>query len=955
MSISKIKSFAILGGISLMIAIFPFKAKSQVLQTLNPDSVMHDNTPNVIWYPEGTNMISFQGNIFLFTFTKYITLQLGVSVYTINSNSQVEEYNMGSDGLNYFTYPDIPIPTESNLLTNTIPFIYNDQLWHYSCQQLFEALPYGGTYFLGNFDCFSRVPMLGTEEPITNLDELPTQPEILKRGAFQHDSSLYFLARYVKSSDPNYNKWCLQKYSFDENQNKFILQSTTPITNIPGDHYGGCVEHIDASGRHRLLINTYTKGDYINSLGYLDATTSGNQTVFTYTTATSVVLPYTTSSVLLGGSIKGCRSASQVSNPSVAERFTIFGFKDNALYYQEYLYSLYSDDIITLGIGGGVVLPSSMSPYTAMQDIQGTFQLVPTMFHTNVDKTADGFQQNNWIYYPDIQRKICGVKFTSDQWKYIPDSTVSSHDLSNDSLYGPEVRDLWTLIGIIDGGPPCSIDWPTWDANHPSNIRPTFLKFITTTSSKTEVSTTYEDQYTLGAGFKTELKHLNFGIETKFSDSYKNKVSKSTTITKEIEKTFQLNEESQKLGVFIYLVPSITRYLYSLYPWWDNTLSYPIPNSYQYRFVVTGNAELDEYTDLKNFPFNVNEPNAGDMGEWRYENRLYHKADIEDSHLGPASQPTWSSPGVGDVGRFKLLKDSVTENEHKMSYSVGASFSAKKPDAFVAGVSAGNEVSYSTSNVTRTEIGTQIQVSLENLTQQSLGVNISELLLEAYWFRHEDYGWWFYDSLGVDEKPWYIAYMVSDASNKVNLASPLSGEYVDRKGMLFSWNATGFVPRKFDLLLSSSPQVTPSSILMCIDAGTLTNYYISELPANVDKLYWTVMAVTTEESIVWSESRPLILGREEIKNDPENNLKAIPYPNPLNESSLHLLIDTKEKGEMLVRIYSVEGRMVYQTVMTHDSEGAQTYELPQMNLSRGMYILEASINKKHAVKKLAIL
>lgn len=953
MSINKIKISFFIGGILLSMVILPIPLMSQVMN-LNPDSIMQENLVGVTWYQEGTNMITVQGEVYLFTFnpSTFPPMPAGVRVYRINHKGQLAEYEMGSGKHNFFIIPNVASPQQAQLNTNTIPFLFRGQLWHYSDQTLYVLSPYGMSLPLGNYDIFARVPIPNTEEPLVYAESHPDTPEVHKKGAFQHDSSLYFLGIYAKTSDPNYKKWCLQKYSYDNDNQKFVLQSTTPMTNIPGNYFGGFIEHIDATGRHRLLINTYTKGSYMNALGYLDATTSVNQTVFTYTPWPYTVKPSTYSSVIVGGSIKGCRTSDQVSYPALPERFTIFGFSSNhTLEYQEYIFQ---DEDIMLGSGGNIVLPSSMAPYTYFQDIQGTFELVPTMFYGTTDDTPDGFQQHNWIYYCDKYSKISGVRFLSDSWKYIPDSTVSSHDLSNDSIYGPPVRNLWTLVGIIDGGPPCSINWNTWNANHTSTIKPTFLKFITTSTSRTEITTTYEEQYTIGTELKTDNKHFNFGLETKFSDTYKNKVSNSTTIIKEIEKTFELNEESQELGVFIYLVPIITRYSYYVYPWWDNTLSNPVPNSLQYRFIVTGNSRVDRYRDLKLFPFNINEPNSVDLADWRYNDRTHHRDAINNSHLKPTCEPTWSSPGVGDIESFEYLTDSITEYEHKTSYEVDVSFSGKKPEAFEAGASFGNEVSYSTSTLNKTEMGSKLQISLEHLTEQSLGVNISTLILEAYWFRAEDYDWWFYDSLGT-ERPWYIAYIVGDAYNKITLIAPTAEEYVNDKGKLFSWQATGFVPRKFELLISSSPQVSPSSILMEIDAGTFTNYYISELPADVDELYWTVMSVTSEGGLVWSETRPLTINKEANKDDSKCDLTAIPFPNPLSGSNLRLLVDTKEKGEVLVRIYAIDGSLVYQSFMNHASQGVQTYELSHLNLSRGFYIMEVIINDEHAAKKLTVI
>ena len=604
---------------------------------------------------------------------------------------------------------------------------------------------------------------------------------------------------------------------------------------------------------------------------------------------------------------------------------------------------------------GSVVLASSLSPYATHDGayhLQGAEELVPTMFHNNVGKSPDGFRQQNWVYYADKNYKICGARFLSDSWQFNPDSTVSSYDLAKDSLYGPQVRSLWTLTGIVDGGPPCSIDWPVWTNHHLSTVKPTFLDFVKTSLSKTEVTTISEDQYTVGANLKTDSKYFNFGMETKFSDAFKNTVSTSTTIKTEITKTYDLSEEGQGYGYYLYSVPSITRYMYGRYPWWDNGYKYPVPTSVQYRFVVTAIALLNRNRDISAFPFFIDEPNSTDLADWLHANRINHQ-DIDTSGLFPVCTPTWSSPNPGDVLTFETLKDSITENNHKTTYNVGASFSGKKPDVFQASVSVASEVSYSTSTKHETEMGTRLQVSLHNLTEESLGVNFGEYIVETYWLRPEDWDWWFYDSLG-DQRPWYILYMVNSTQGKLNLISPASEEKVEGRGKWFSWSATGFKPVEYQLFLSKSPHISPSSTIMRFYTGASEDYFVPELPLAPEKLYWAVMAVTDEGEIVRSESRLLILRKEGIPDSQNVTLTAVPYPNPANGRGIHLFVDTKEKGKMLVRIMSTDGSTVYESVLDHPAEGPQTYFLPQMNLAGGLYIMEVTIKNERTIKKLTM-
>lgn len=953
MSLSKIKSVIIFGGISLCLVFFPVSAISQL--NLNPDSTFH-GTSDAPWYSDGTNIIGAQGEIFVITYKQNYpdTRAYGVYVYTINHAGKLASYKMGSKGFNYFYYG---FPYEGTyyegIQGNSIAFLFNGQLWHYINQMEYSASPLIDPP-VDSYDCFAMIPIPNTGEPKTYFNHITGAPDVIKKGAFQHDSTLYFLGVYAKSSDPNYKKWCVQKYTYNKVQNKFYYSLTIPVTNIYGDNFGGVVEHIDASGNHRLILNTYIRGGN-PALGFLDIGTSGGEVTFTYTKQPGELVDPCVASTVVGGSIKGCRTSNLVNYKEYPERFTLFYLKsDHTLAYCEN-YFWFGNWVPSVASSGSVVLASSLAPYPVdkVYNIQGTFELIPTMFHTNVNQSPDGFRQQNWVYYPDKNGKICGARFLSDSWQFLPDSTVSSTDLANDSIYGPQVRSLWTLTGIVDGGPPCSIDWPVWTNHHLSTTKPTSLDFVQTSLSKTEVTTTSEDQYTLGANFKTDFKHFNFGLEGKFSDVFKNTVSKSTTIKTEITKTYELNEEGQELGYYLYSVPSITRYMYQVYPWWDNGLDYPVPNTVQFRFVVTGMALLNRSREISLFPFLVDEPNSTDLADWKHSGRTNHQNDLLSSGLKPVCTPTWSSPNPGDIGTFEKITDSITEYEHKTSFSIEATFTGKKPEVFEAGGSAGYEVSYSTSTKNVTEMGTKLEISLHNLTEKSLGVNFSECVLETYWFKPEDYDWWFYDSLGY-ERPWYIAYLVNSTQGRLNLISPATDEKAQGRGKWFSWAATGFEPVEYQLFLSKSPHISPSSTIMRLYTGASTEYCIPELPSDLEKLYWAVMAVTAEGEIVWSESRSLILLKEESPDFQNYTLTAFPYPNPVNGRGIHLFVDTEEKGEMLVRIMTVNGSQVYESVLDHPAEGPQTYVLPQMNLARGLYIMEITIKNERAIKKLMV-
>jgi len=936
---------------------------TQYICNLNPDSVFHDSHSNY-WSTYNsynqTALYGYQGNIFLITLLDQFTGK-SPTVYTIDHTGHLAAYNMKPNNKNYFLYGfEDETDYYSGTQGNSIAFEYNGDFWHYNNYMKWSTA-FNQTD--DSYDCFARFPEDNTLPYHAYYDVVKGKTSVIKKGAFQHDSTLYFLGVYAQSSDPNYGKWCVQKYEYDKANDKFIFKKNTLVAGIPGNMLGGMVPHTDSAGMTHLVINTYLSSNNNIYLGVLTPTTpAGGETTFSYEVpfGAPATLSNCRASVLMGGTMKGGRTIDNMSALHHSDRMLLLGYGNSntsAINYTEY--EFVRDMYYQEGMGG-VVLPSSMMPasWKDTYPLIGATELIPNKFNNVVGNEANGFIQQNWIYYPDGNGKICGLRFTSDSWKPIPDSTIISDDIAldavSDSTYGPAVRSLWSLVGITDGGPPCSVNWPVWDSYYVPETRPTELNLEIEGEFSSSITTITEDQYTEGGEVAMKGEKAAFDLKMKCSEAFKHSVSSKHTWVNSLSMPFELNEDSQESGKYIYVVPTITRYTYKLFPWWDAGFKYPVLGSKQFRFQTSSTAVIYRSKDISEYPFGISEPNAANLAAWKLSSRTEMNKDVTLSGIQPICNPSWTNPDEGQTGTFTLAVDTSSEYSNKTSYKVDASFTGQKPKVFKVQVSAGYDVNYETSTENECTLSKKVEVSL-NMAEKSKGINFNSYIVHAYWFKPEDYQWWFYDSTGTD-RPWYIAYSVSSLTKSISLLTPSAGEQPKNTGMFFSWSATGIDPVEYTLVICKARQVTPSQTVFRASVGLNTNHYLAGLPSCEEgtTYYWAVRAVDQDGDITWSESRLFIYGSAPGKSTGETGLNAIPYPNPGNGKGMQVLVDTKETGSLYLTITGINGKVAFQTTAGHPQPGIATIELPELSLRPGIYLLETRINGQKAIRKLVI-
>ncbi len=925
-------------------------------QALVPDSMfqsqaMANEINSVAWLPDGTAYCTFNGDVFMFVWTPEAQFEVDLRYYPyvykyVNGDFQpftinnTQKLTYGYDHEDEYNYT--PFWGDFTIYPNAFAFEYYGRLWFYSLIRK----PPNPNESKKYFELWARFEdeSTGWTTWYTELDDLPVRYKV---GACQVDSTLQLF-----SFDSQAKMIFTDKYLYDEASGRLAFQKTLPNT-LMGDKFGGAIVYRDTLNNDCLLYSTYEEG----VASYL--------TYFNPQIGVNILLsadPNAGNSTIIQGSIEAQRQP-YMFNPEARNMFSVFKLtnyavsdKSHALWNEEWSIPDNPMALPALERTSMVVLPSSSMPQLADKHyaLSVASYMVPHDYTTEI-AGYDGMQQVSMVYYPDSDKKLIGACFNSDFWRPVPGTLVASSDLADEIKYGPQIRSLWTLVGITDGAPPCSIDWPVWTSLHTPEVEPTELTFKTENVSKTEVTSTYEDSYSAGAKISASIEKV-FTAEAsfKYTHAYKSKESSGSQIKTTITSSFGLNEESQEIGYYLWLIPSIRRIGYQVYPCWDANLLYPITNSLQYQFRTTGNVLQKENIEISQFPFGINEPNAQDLHDWTIENRssLYYSAISNDLQVLNTS---WTAPTPGGNLSLSETTTQTSSVETTNTYQWGIGATAKVPDVFKLSASVDQDISYSTENVYETEFGTELEVSLKNLITKSDGINISSYNVSVYWFKPNEGDWWYLDSLD-GQSPWYIAYTVGEALPELELLSPGPGTRIRSQEMLFSWRYMQGELHDYKFFIADAPLISPASTLyrqVCGDKSTANP--ADFIPEPGKTYYWAVRGMTYKGEAVWSESRAFSLEMPGSSSQSDSGMKVNIYPNPVRNTDIYISFELQQPGKVNFTLYDCNRRLIMEQEETFTTEGTYSRKIDPKNATSGIYFLVITSDQSTMTKKLVIL
>lgn len=972
--------------ISLLFLFMALISNAQITETLTNNATWADDNHRD-WCDKGlgTCLLNYNGILMSFNYQGNGTRNGGHAyIYQINKahstspDHHMDDYDVGpsNDHTNklVFGFPgEGSSYDEGAVLGRTFTFMYNGTAWYFmhirsANQDDHETNPDNESY-----ECFAEMPGSTDKKCYTYYETTSPASVVWKQGAFQIDSMLYFLA-FDRTTSPYHQ--IIQEYSYNEQSNKF--SSTGNVIHIGNNLYpylGNVITRMDSTDQQYALATFYDQLGRVQFVKIVPGLKSGLRT-FTYINlGGSGDSPFTLAKVgascISQGSMKGNRDASAQTYKTSSDRVFLFGEEytqnSDGSYHLQYLEYRVEKENYVLHAQGTLVVPSSYGP----KQVSGKFQLLTSFELFPMELTGehpgyDGFKQYVWLIYPDCNRHFHGVMFESDQWRYLSGSKTESSDLDNeDPVHGYKgISSLWSLVGILDGPPPVAIDWATWDQTFVNPTPPTSIKLMSKEGHKTEFNNSTANEWNIGVkvmptsvkkhgtkGCSAEMKY-SYEYETQYGTAYE----KSVTYNMPVE----MYEETQESGQFLYMVPSIRRFTYYIYPWWSGTgTSYPVPGSFQYQFITFNQAPMMKPVPLKNFPFKINEPNETSLSEWKLMQRDSLYSAIYNHSPDPVVTLIWESKVPGPSEDLEVVNDTTTMNSstNSWAFEVKVGLNVEVPaiaSNFDVSISTGTMGKITNETTTYSTYTNGISASLENLVLKSDGIRIGHLNVSAYMLDPKDAPYWYLDSCG-GQTPWYLAWIVNDAYQSLNLISPSDNDHADSTGMIFSWEPDFGALTNYEFFISKKPRVNGPNAIYKKKTGDETKILVSDFkPEPGVTYYWRVRGQDADKEFIWSPTRKIVTPALPSAKDLPT-LKTVIYPNPGKRSEMQFIVNPEQEGAVEITLKNLDG-----VTVAHKS----VYGFPNMPISigfedtviqAGIYFAVITSGNTRTVKKVVVL
>jgi hypothetical protein len=949
------KKYIILLGITILFGVSPSIFAQSFDPPIMPDSLYYSSNSSVRWFRNGTAFCYFNGANYAIVWRSEehnLMYRWYPFVYTLQNNDLVPFETNNTNKLNFGYYDEdeyyygTPYRKEVLIIGTSYAFSYYGYLW-YSCVVQQPPHPFV-------FDPDVYYQLWARYDPTTNqwttwVHKIsPDPPENFNLGAYQVDSLLY-MAYWDGSSE----SIRVARYNFDQETQDISYIDPVDIR-LPAKKFGGMFAYKDKDGNTNMVYNTSTEGEGVwvtydgPVIGHHDWALQGQNAGF---------------SVMFQGSAQGMRPS---ESSWEGNRLNVFYLGANQ--QEDGSYPLYNWNWIIPKSGGPpysyynreVTLPSS---HTARKidghwQLGWTYDMVPMDFSTQID-SADGLSKKLMVFYPDKDGRLLGAIFNSDNWRPVPNSIVTANDLANDSLYGPEIRKLWTLVGITDGAPPCSINWHVWDSTLNLNQHEpsaTSFKFSTQTAQTSAVSSTYQDSYSLGGSINIGPQNiLGMNMSFKYAQAFKSTVSSSHTVKSKITTNFSLNQESQQYGYYIWSIPQINRITYEVYPWFDNSSIAPIEATTQYRFITQGATIIQEKIPCNEFPFLIDDPNDPELYDFTENARQTMITSASTHSVSPLGGQgiSWTSGNPGGFLDFQDIDKSVATLDTTTSYTWNESSAFGCPGIFKVSVNSTIAVSYSSRYSYQTELGNEVEISLLNLVKQSHGINFQNYSVNAYWFKPEKADWWYLDGM-EGQRPWYIGYIVTTLETKLNLLSPDHASILRGSDLLFNWKAEDGELSDYDLFICLEPTSGPGSTIYKLSCGNKTSAVPEGFtPEQGITYYWLVRGHAPDGETVWSRPRAFKVDDDQTGNS-SSSLPVAIYPNPSNNGIVYISYDLPESTRVSMSVYDINGRLLQKNELVDAPAGIATKEIELDGYAPGVYFVSIRTDRANAIKKLII-
>ena len=388
---------------------------------------------------------------------------------------------------------------------------------------------------------------------------------------------------------------------------------------------------------------------------------------------------------------------------------------------------------------------------------------------------GNAYDQRIWMFYTDGHGTIHGKGFISDKWHHLEDKEgiIENDDLENDPdengirPYDSDISKTWVLFGIMEGSPPCAINWQEWNATHHNNTT-----FPSSVSYRESESSSYTITFKSNASWYLSISASGEIVKgtTKFSHKSEKEHSSKRETTASKDLTFVLDRVSQTQGTKLYIVPTVKRIAYATFPWWQDhdfikknlTPKQPI----NYRFIMSADRIKAVHIPLSDPLFggidtdHVNDP---DLSVWRVDAPGRDKIH-NNKNAAEAIPISWSNGDTGDTASFTVTETDSLSSMNENTLDITAD--SKLPSVF--SIEGGVSFSWSFQSEITTSVSTEMEVSYENLILDNVGPLIKSIDTTAYWFYDHDKikDLWYLKHIEKGQYPWYIGYIVDGTEPK---------------------------------------------------------------------------------------------------------------------------------------------------------------------------------------------
>jgi len=625
---------------------------------------------------------------------------------------------------------------------------------------------------------------------------------------------------------------------------------------------------------------------------------------------------------------------------------------------------------------GNINLPSD--DYYAKSGDDALLDIVENYVPVNISTTmngSDGYQKQNILVSCDKKNETNFSVFPSDYYVINEAAKVVASNMLD--YQDEQWKKTWTLLGIVDGAPPCALDWEIWDSIHEytGEIPPTELEWEIEDEKRSSTSVETETTWTLGYDLKGSIpiaEPLGLSLGTKAEGAWINKELNETVNTTSIELTIPmpLTEENQELARWYWLVPDITRYPYSTFDWSDSDFKHPINNTIDYAFITTNYYLKPETPPIASAPHYISSPNDSSMYDWVARGSTMNDTTIGYyafyNALSSAGSAYYNSIDDGTSCKVTSETEQSTETTNTDKNSFSLSVGLEIPLIFSFDVEGSYEYEYTTSNKVTTTFKQSLQVNLSNLKPgNSPAIYPENYYVFPYLFTADkNQDWWYFDNpelMGF--KPWYLAYTVSLSANKSNellqLQSPAVDEvfYIDEP-IDFSWLDD---LQQTKLVISEQPTNALKSIFYHGDLKSSSADKVSGLAAGT--YYWRVAGISKDGEPVWSEFRKLMIVEKDFLSDNTNNqnmksfstLPAKIYPNPSNNENINVTYEIKDDASPVTFVlYDISGEKIWEETNACQGIGIYNKEIRIENIKNHFGILRIVNGKFIASKKVVV-